>query len=68
MKSGNWFGNLFMFILTVWLMNLMWPLGSFLGIFGAWQVGHDWMMGLVAMAGFRDIDLKSFNKKYSTLV
>ena len=41
MKSGNWFGNLFMYILTVWLMNLVMPLGNFLAIFGAWQVGHD---------------------------
>ena len=61
MKSGNWFGNLFMFMLTVWLMNLIMPLGMFLGIFGGWQVGHDWMMSLVAMAGFRDIDLDSFS-------
>ncbi len=61
MKSGNWFGNLFMFIITVWLMNIIMPIGSFLGIFGAWQVGHDWMTGLVAFAGFRDINLESFS-------
>ena len=41
MKSGNWFGNLFMYILAVWLMNLIMPIGHFLAIFGAWQVGHD---------------------------
>ena len=41
MKSGNWFGNLFMYILAVWLMNLTMPIGQFLAIFGAWQVGHD---------------------------
>ena len=68
MKSGNWFGNLSMYFLTVWLMNLIYPLGAFLGFFGAWQVGHDWMMGLVSMAAFKDIDYASFYSQYHTLV
>ena len=68
MKSGNWFGNLFMYFLTVWLMNLVMPLGHFLAIFGAWQVGHDLVLSLVSMAAFRDIDYTSFYREYHTVV
>ena len=68
MKSGNWFGNLFMYIICVWLMNIMTPLTTLFAIFGGWQIGHDWIRGRVYMAGFREIVPKIFNAKYNTYV
>ena len=61
MKSGNWFGNLFMYFVCVFLINIMTPFADFIAIFGFWQVGHDWMMAAIDLAAFRDIDYFSFH-------
>ena len=48
MKSGNWFGNWFTFCWGLYGM-IFWALvGGFLGIFGAWQVGIDGAMQVIA--------------------
>ena len=64
MKSGNWFGNIFMWVLTMIFFNFVQVIGGFLGIFGAWYVGNDWAIGLYQMGGLKDIKNATITGKY----
>ena len=40
-KSGNWFGNIIMWIIGVWISNIWFPFAQLCSLFGLWQTASD---------------------------